>query len=257
LDLYEEKYLAFDRGSFQVKDWEDIQKKLVTHIPAKSARITTQCCDTWGKMKKKYFQEKTAEGVTSFATTSWVWFNRMNQILEGATKVDGTPNGLDHGYVHTKSFQAPNIEKDLPCDDTSPSQVGNAPPQSAPSIIHTFGTSVDTSSMGTQGNTTTELLHTRATNLPGVSGKDVGNKRRRLSGDMAFTFKKLTESSERIETLKLELQREAIETTKFIAQSMIAIKKRSKNENREQTSQLAQIFAPEFKAKHLFDVQKN
>ncbi len=31
LDLYEEKYLAFGRGFFQVKDWEDIWKKLVTY----------------------------------------------------------------------------------------------------------------------------------------------------------------------------------------------------------------------------------
>jgi len=31
LDGYEEKYLAFGRGFFQVKDWEDIWKKLVTY----------------------------------------------------------------------------------------------------------------------------------------------------------------------------------------------------------------------------------
>jgi hypothetical protein len=45
-------------------------------------------------MKKKYFQEKIGS-VTSFATTSWVWFNRMNQILGGTSKANGTPNGLD------------------------------------------------------------------------------------------------------------------------------------------------------------------
>jgi hypothetical protein len=52
----------------------------------------------------------------------------------------------------------------------------------------------------------------------------VGNKRRRLNGDTAFVFKKLTKSLEKIETLNLELQREAIETTKSIAHSMIAKK---------------------------------
>ncbi len=31
LDLYVEKYLTFGHGYFQVKDWEDIRKKLVTH----------------------------------------------------------------------------------------------------------------------------------------------------------------------------------------------------------------------------------
>ncbi len=56
LDLCEEKYLAFGRASFRVKDWEDIWKKLVTHILAESVRTTTQCCDKWVKMKKKYFQ---------------------------------------------------------------------------------------------------------------------------------------------------------------------------------------------------------
>ncbi len=79
-------------------------------------------------MKKKYFQEKTTKGVTSFATTSWVWFNRMNQILEGTTKANGTPNGLDQGYAHVGSFQAPNIEEDLLDDDTGPSQGGSVPP---------------------------------------------------------------------------------------------------------------------------------
>ncbi len=34
---------------------------------------------------------------------------------------------------------------------------------------------------------------------------------------MAFAFEKLIESLEKIETLKLELQKEAIETTKSIA----------------------------------------
>jgi len=36
--------------------------------------------------------------------------------------VDGTPNGLDQGYVHVGSSQAPHIEEDLPNDDTCPSQ---------------------------------------------------------------------------------------------------------------------------------------
>jgi hypothetical protein len=52
------------------------------HILTKSARTTTQCCDKWDKMKKKYFQEKTTQGVTCSTTTSWVWFHKMNQNLE-------------------------------------------------------------------------------------------------------------------------------------------------------------------------------
>ncbi len=108
LDLYDEKYLAFGHGSFLIKDWKNIQKKLVTHILAESARTTTQCRDKWDKMKNIYFQEKTLKSVTSFATISRVWFNRMNQILEGTTKVDGTPNGLNQGYAHARFSQAPN-----------------------------------------------------------------------------------------------------------------------------------------------------
>ncbi len=57
-------------GLFESKDWEDIWKKLVTHILAESLRTTTQCCDKWDKMKKKYFQEKTTEGVIGSTTTS-------------------------------------------------------------------------------------------------------------------------------------------------------------------------------------------
>jgi hypothetical protein len=73
----------------------------------------------------------------------------MNQILEGITKANGTPNGLDQGYAHVGSSQTLNIEEDLPNDDEGPSQVGSAPPQSPPSIILAFGTFVDTSNMST------------------------------------------------------------------------------------------------------------
>jgi hypothetical protein len=60
-----------------------------------SMRTKIQCRDKWDKMKKKYFQENTTKCVIGFVITSWVWFNRINQILEGTTKADGIPNGLD------------------------------------------------------------------------------------------------------------------------------------------------------------------
>jgi len=72
----------------------------VTHIPTESVRTSTQCRDKWDKMKNTYFQEKTIEGVTSSTTILWVWFDKMNQILESRTKANGTPNGLDQGYAH-------------------------------------------------------------------------------------------------------------------------------------------------------------
>jgi hypothetical protein len=71
--------------------------------------------------------------------------------------------------------------------------------------------------MGTLGNIAIESLHTHVANLPSVSGKIVGNKRCRLSSDTASPFQKLTESSKKIKTLKLELEKEAIETTKSIS----------------------------------------
>jgi hypothetical protein len=45
----------------------------------------------------------------------------------------------------------------------------------------------------------------------------VGNKKIDQNDDIAFAFKKFAKSLKKIETLKLELQREAIKTTKFIA----------------------------------------
>jgi hypothetical protein len=158
---------------------------------------------------------------------------------------------------HARSSQALNIEEDLLDDDIGPSQARSAPPQSLPSTILRFGTSTNTSNMNTRGNTTIELPHTHATNLLGVSGKVVGNKRHKLSGDMEFSFKKLTKSSKKIETLKLELQREAIETTKSIAQSMITMEERSRKESKKQTLQLTQIFAVKLGARCPLDVQEN
>ncbi len=172
--------------------------------------------------------------------------------MEGKAKANGTPNRLEQGYVHVGSSQAPNIEEDLPNDD-----IGLAPPRSPPSIILAFGTFVYTSNMGTQGNIAIELPHTRATNLLGVFNKAMGNKRHRLNGDMASTFKKLIESSKKIKTLKLELQREAIETTKSIAQSMIGMEKWSRKKVENKLYKLAQFFVVKFKVRHSFDVQEN
>jgi hypothetical protein len=89
-----------------------------------------------GQDEEEIFSRKTTEGVIGSATTSWIWFNRTNQILEGTAKVDGTPNGFDQGYAHVGPSQAPTIED----DDTSPSQARSAPPQSPPSTILAFDT---------------------------------------------------------------------------------------------------------------------
>jgi hypothetical protein len=172
--------------------------------------------------------------------------------LEGTAKANGISNRLEQGYVHVGSSQAPNIEEDLPNDD-----IGHAPPRSPPSIILAFGTFVYTSNMGTRGNIAIESTHTRATNLLGVSNKAMGNKRHRLNGDMASTFKKLIESSKKIKTLKLELQREAIEITESIAQSMIVMEEWSRKKSRKQILKLAQIFVVKFRSRHPFDVQEN
>ncbi len=61
----------------------------------------------------------------------------------------------------------------------------------------------------------------------------------------------------KIETLKLELQREAIDIIKSIAQSMSAMEERSRKKSRKQTLQLAQIFTTKLKAKHPPNVQEN
>jgi hypothetical protein len=102
-----------------------------------------------GQDEEEIFSRKDRRRCYKFATTSWVWFNRMNQILEGTAKADGTPNGLDQSYAHVGYFQAPNIEEDLPYDDIGPSKGESAPPQSPPSTILAFGTFADTSNMGT------------------------------------------------------------------------------------------------------------
>jgi hypothetical protein len=68
---------------------------------------------------------------------------------------------------------------------------------------------------GTQA-TTSKTPRTHATNLVSVSSKVMGRKKHRLNGDMATAWKKFVDVFEKIENLKLELQREAIEFTKSI-----------------------------------------
>jgi hypothetical protein len=46
-----------------------------------------------GEDENIYLQEKPMKGVASATTTSWVWFDRMDQILESMTKIVGTPKG--------------------------------------------------------------------------------------------------------------------------------------------------------------------
>jgi len=48
-----------------------------------------------GQDENIYLQEKPMKGVASATTTSWVCFERMDQILESMTKIDGKPKGFD------------------------------------------------------------------------------------------------------------------------------------------------------------------
>lgn len=82
--------------------------------------------------------------------------------------------------------------------------------------------------------TTSKTPRTRVVNLVSVSSKVMGRKKCRLIGDMATTWNKFVDV-EKIENLKLKLQREAIEITKSIVQSMIEMEERSKQKGREQT----------------------
>jgi hypothetical protein len=48
-----------------------------------------------GQDGEKENQKETTKGVIGATTISWVWFDKMNQILEGTAKANDTPSGLD------------------------------------------------------------------------------------------------------------------------------------------------------------------
>ncbi len=79
-------------------------------------------------MKKKYFQEKTMKRCYRFYNYFMGLVQQDEPNFGGHKKVDGTPNGLDQGYVHAESSQALNIEKDFLDDDIGPSQGGSVRP---------------------------------------------------------------------------------------------------------------------------------
>jgi hypothetical protein len=64
------------------------------------------------RQKKKHFEKKAMViSVISATTISWIQFDMMNQIIEGTTKANDTPN--NHGYGHVESFQPPIIKEHL------------------------------------------------------------------------------------------------------------------------------------------------
>jgi len=49
-------------------------------------------------MCKQYHQEKGILG-TNTEVLEWIWYNKMDDILVGTTKVDGIPQGMDMGKI--------------------------------------------------------------------------------------------------------------------------------------------------------------
>lgn len=94
-------------------------------------------------------------------------------------------------------------------------QISSAPSEFISSSY--FGISIHTCNTDIQGINGSEYFHTNVTNFLIFFGKVMARKKCKLNDDLTIDFKKLVYIFENFETLKLELQREAIKTTKFIA----------------------------------------
>jgi hypothetical protein len=124
LDLYEEKYFAFGPWIFSNQGLGKHSKKACDTFLQKVRGQQLNVVTNGTRWKRNIFKKRqhkvlhVLELLHGFVSIRWTKIWKHN-------KGNGTPNGLDQDYVHVESSQTPTIEKDLPNDDTGPSQIGN------------------------------------------------------------------------------------------------------------------------------------
>ncbi len=99
LDLYKEKYFAIGMGNMKKAYWLTMNNVIWKKIPHDNLlTFGEQTKSRRGKMCKQYHQEKGILG-TNTEALEWIWYNKMDDILVGTTKVDGIPQGMDMGKI--------------------------------------------------------------------------------------------------------------------------------------------------------------
>eukprot|EP01018_Ginkgo_biloba_P014427 Gb_10184 [translate_table: standard] len=103
LNKYEEIYVKLDRGHLRLKDWKllavMVNAELGTH------RATYQCKNKIEYMRKQFRRERLKINSTGSASSSWLYFDRMAQIL-GSIPKNGNGAGVNVGEV--SPIVAPN-----------------------------------------------------------------------------------------------------------------------------------------------------
>ena len=76
---------------------------------SKAQRAWTQVKDKWDKLKRHYHKEKKLHNVTSDNVSSqWIWFNMIDKVHLGTTKINKEPGGMDNDQDVGVEEQPPN-----------------------------------------------------------------------------------------------------------------------------------------------------
>ena len=86
LEKYGEKYLA-GRGLLRNTDWEEVAHS-VNSLPTLQGQLKTvkRCRDKMDSLKRRYKTEKTRLLGTGASVSTWIFFNKMDEILTSVSK---------------------------------------------------------------------------------------------------------------------------------------------------------------------------
>lgn len=95
LEVWGERFLQLGRKSLRSEDWLDVSEKVTDAL--KMGKTEVQCRKMMDLLKRKYKKEKIKAEQVGMSSTKWVFFKKMDMLMEMGRECGGLACGVDSG----------------------------------------------------------------------------------------------------------------------------------------------------------------
>ncbi|XP_044463718.1 trihelix transcription factor ASIL2 [Mangifera indica] len=95
LEIWGERFLQLGRKSLRSEDWVEVSEKVTEAL--KTEKTDTQCRRMMDELKRKYKKEKVKVEQMGVNSSKWVFFKKMDMLMDMRRECGGLACGLDSG----------------------------------------------------------------------------------------------------------------------------------------------------------------